>query len=408
LRKAPPLRILYAAGPGDVVGTFEYWRRGQDDPRVTDVAYSAQFFDLCRDLRAEARVVSSHHRRKLVKYGSFHVENRPNRWQHARGARYHLGALGHGVSLLRDALQFRADVVVAMDVPFFVFLPLARLGTAIVPALHSVPWPTGQLEHRPIRHLLSKLTAQLFSDGCAAILSHEGACEEQVRRLTRGRHAPISTFVPIFRRGTFAGLADRMAPRPPFRVLFAGRIEPEKGVFDLVEVARILAAAGRDDIEFEVCGQGSAMAGFVHAVADEGLEARMRIRGHLGQAELRETFARCHAVIVPSRIQEGFPTVVAEATLAGRPLVASALCPAAAFVGGAVATTVRPGDFEGYRDTILRLCDDAKAYEASQHASAAFREQFLDETRGWGAALRSVLQMLAESGASRALSSPVA
>ena len=41
-----PLRIVYAAGPGDVVGTYRHWKEGRDDPSQVAITYSGQFYDL--------------------------------------------------------------------------------------------------------------------------------------------------------------------------------------------------------------------------------------------------------------------------------------------------------------------------------------------------------------------------
>ena len=38
-----PLRILYAAGPGNVLGTYRHWRGGEDDPSQVAMTYSGQF-----------------------------------------------------------------------------------------------------------------------------------------------------------------------------------------------------------------------------------------------------------------------------------------------------------------------------------------------------------------------------
>ena len=46
----PPLRILYAAGPGDVIGTYRHWKEGRDDPSQIAITYSGQFYSLCKEL----------------------------------------------------------------------------------------------------------------------------------------------------------------------------------------------------------------------------------------------------------------------------------------------------------------------------------------------------------------------
>ena len=71
------LRILYAAGPGDVIGTYRHWKQGLDDPSEVAVTYSSQLFDVCRELGAEAWVISYHPRRQKLRDGPFVVEHRP-------------------------------------------------------------------------------------------------------------------------------------------------------------------------------------------------------------------------------------------------------------------------------------------------------------------------------------------
>jgi glycogen synthase len=44
-----------------------------------------------------------------------------------------------------------------------------------------------------------------------------------------------------------------------FRVLFIGRIEFDKGVFDLLEAARKISKQGIKDIVFDICGDGTAL-----------------------------------------------------------------------------------------------------------------------------------------------------
>jgi hypothetical protein len=52
------LRILYAAGCGDVISTYKHWVQGQDDPSQLAITYSGQFYEVCRDLDAQAYVIS--------------------------------------------------------------------------------------------------------------------------------------------------------------------------------------------------------------------------------------------------------------------------------------------------------------------------------------------------------------
>src|SRR5215212_3777438 len=76
-RATRPLRILYAAGPGDVVGTYRHWKERRDDPSQVAMTYSGQFYDLCQSLGAEAYLVSYCPRKDKLVDGTFTVEHRP-------------------------------------------------------------------------------------------------------------------------------------------------------------------------------------------------------------------------------------------------------------------------------------------------------------------------------------------
>lgn len=74
---ASPLRIVYAAGPGDVIGTYHHWAAGRDDPSQVAVTYSSQFYDFCRETPACGYVISSNKRKDRVEQENLIVEHRP-------------------------------------------------------------------------------------------------------------------------------------------------------------------------------------------------------------------------------------------------------------------------------------------------------------------------------------------
>jgi glycogen(starch) synthase len=387
------LRVLYVAGPGNVLGTYRCWARGEDDPGVPDVAYSRQFFDVCRDLGAAAWVIAAHPEAANVIDGDLRIEHRPIPLATRAGAAYHLGRTWYTLGLLRSAIAFGADVMVVnahgVQWPVLAAGPLA--GIKVVPTLHNSLWLPFLPTSRSSRLQLA-LARPVFSGQSFAILSHPGTCARQVAELCAAKSAPIYSFIPHYRRNAFPDLPRRGPAQPPFRVLFIGRIEADKGVFDMLEVARQLATAGRLDFEFDLCGSGSALDQLRTEAAQAGVAERFRCHGRLQGRELRQMFGRCHAVVVPTRadFSEGFNAVVAEAVIAGRPVVTSAVCPALDLVRDA-AVEVPPGDAGAYRDALVRLCDDVPFYEARRAACDDLKAQFFDGEQSWGAALGRVL-----------------
>jgi glycosyltransferase involved in cell wall biosynthesis len=393
------MRLLYASGPGDTIGTFRLWLRGEDDPSVPDVAYSRQFFDVCKEAGAEAWVISSNPQVKTVEERGIRVEHRPVPGIESSGVTWHAGHVHYTRGLLRSALEFKADVAVISGhgTHWFPLKKFARHGIRVVACLHNTLWPM----FRPpdlLGRLLLRWARPFFAQDCLAVLSHPGACVDQLAALTGGQSRPVIPFLPLYRPAMFEGIATRVEPASPFRVLFVGRIEREKGVYDLLEIARQFERAGRQDVEFDLCGTGSVLEALRADVAQAGLGERFRVRGHLQGEALRERFARCHAVVVPTRttFTEGFNAVVCEAVLSGRPVITSRVCPALGSVAEA-ALEVPPDDVAGYRVAIERLAGDASLYAAKREACARLAAQFLDSKNSWGAGLSGILKTAASS-----------
>ena len=141
---------------------------------------------------------------------------------------------------------------------------------------------------------------------------------DQLSTLLAGTEKLVIPFLPNYRPQSFEGLPPASSP-PPSRVFFAGRIEKNKGVFDLLDIARRFAAEQRLDIEFDLCGDGSALADLRKAVESAGVGARFRCHGHCDKSTMRNMYAQAHVVIAPttSDFIEGFNKVVAEGGFGG-------------------------------------------------------------------------------------------
>lgn len=389
-----PPRILYAAGPGNVIGTFEHWRAGRDDPSQVAVTYSGQFYDVARDLGARAVVVSSNVERRKHHDGNFRIEHRPfPRWVRG-GLLYHVSRAGWALRLVVTALCSGTDVAVVSTCDHWWLLrPMRWFGVTVVPSLHCVLRAKSRTDRLS---LLERMNLR-FLAGSDALMAVSQDIADQVRSLADKPDLNVRVFVPHYRRHAFDGIGAPPEPRKPFRVFFAGRIERNKGVFDLLDVARRLATAGRDYIEFDLCGSGGALEQLRREADAAGLAGRFRCHGHLQKPQMREMYGQSHVVIVPTTTDfvEGFNKVVAEAVLAGRPVITSSVCPALSYVRDAV-VEVLPDDVKGYGDAILALCDNAALYDAKRRGCETAKEQFYDPSRSWAATLKRVL---AEVGA---------
>jgi glycosyltransferase involved in cell wall biosynthesis len=388
-----PLRILYAAGPGNVLGTYRHWKEGKDDPTQIAMTYSGQFYDVVRDLDARAYVIATCPIPGKLKDGNFRIVHRRVPFQNSSGFLYHFGQFYYGLRLLVSALRLRANVaVVCAGTHWFVLWLMTLMRIKVIPTLHCVLWTKIRRQPTFFQRVIQVFNGWFFSHGCAAIISVSDEISRQVAELTANRSRPVTAFVPQYRRSSFAKIRAPQESVSPFNVLYVGRIETNKGVFEVVEIARRLRKAGRTEFQFDLCGDGSALEALRTAIDAAGLNLTVRCHGHCDQSTMAEMYSRSHVVIVPttSDFIEGFNKVVAEGVLAGRPVITSSVCPALALVRDSV-LEVPPDDVAAYTDAVMKLRDDMELYRAKRSACDAAREQFYDHRKGWAAVLEKVL-----------------
>ncbi len=385
--------MFYASGPGDSIATYRHWKQGCDDPSEPVVAYSGQFFDLCRELKAEAFVLSTCPRRDQLRDGQFRIEHRPHPAHESSGIRFHLGQLSYGLRMIFTALRFQPDLTIVNEGAHW--FTLALLTVARIPVVPSLHVRLSQPVSRKavLRRTVSALNRLFFRHCCSALLVASPEIQSDLQLGPRPR-AKAFCFLPLYRRATFDNIAQPQHGQRPFNVMYIGRVEANKGALDLVRIARLVCRE-RKDVLFHVCGTGSASEELQKRMSRAGLESRFRLHGYCNRARLAQMYGRAHVVIVPTRseIGEGFNQVTAEAVLAGRPVIASSLCPAVNYVREAV-VEVRPDDLGGYARAILMLASDEAAYRSRQEASAKVQAPFYDSNHSWGAGLKQIVLSL--------------
>jgi glycosyltransferase involved in cell wall biosynthesis len=108
--------------------------------------------------------------------------------------------------------------------------------------------------------------------------------------------------------------APRQGRRPgPLRVVYVGRLEPNKGALEAIRMVRDLPSSA--EVELTICGDGTIAAqverearGSGTPVTTTGSVSHQQVTAHLAEADL---------FLYPSTYPEGFPTVLLEAGAAG-------------------------------------------------------------------------------------------
>ena len=163
-----------------------------------------------------------------------------------------------------------------------------------------------------------KLATRLLlrgTDGVFVLSSEELAAFRPLASHTR-LEVVSNPFVPL------GEAKPRTAERAsPARLLFVGRLLPEKGVFDVVDALDLLGQRGAE-AELVIAGAGPAEAELARRVTARRLESHVTLAGHLPPASLAQHYADADVFVFPTyHPVEGFPTVIAEAMGAGLPIV---------------------------------------------------------------------------------------
>jgi glycosyltransferase involved in cell wall biosynthesis len=175
--------------------------------------------------------------------------------------------------------------------------------------------------------------------------------DEHARLHWRPRHGHM---VPCGLPPALTALAERdPGPRGTARLLFAGRVDPSKGIDDAVEALAALPA----EVTLSVAGI------VTDAEYAAGLRARSgdRVRwlGELSREELFGAFAEHDVLVYPSREPESFGLGILEAQAAGLVAVTSAPGGPREFLAdGENCLLHEPGDVDGLVHAIQRLQDE--------------------------------------------------
>jgi glycosyltransferase involved in cell wall biosynthesis len=405
------------SGAGDASRSLRAFAEDRFNPDIGHLGYSDQLMRACKSLGLELFITCTHPRAEDLTVGDTHVLRRNDPLAGRKRWAYQLAHVAAAEQIVADAIKLKADAVIVPTEPYpFLLEPLRFLGVSVIQSLHCVLWPFWRPRPAAVNATAS-LLGRAYRKNIAAVLSASHYITEQVQSLAGPAACPIVEFLPTFREEAYRNVPAPTSTRP-FRVMFVGRFEEDKGVLTLLEVARRLRALGRSDVVFDMCGDGSAFESVKATVAREGLTEVFVLHGWCNADRLKHISGTAHAFVVPTTTGfiEGFNHAVIEGLLVGRPIVTSRVCPAVDYVSGGV-SLVEPDDAESYLGGILRLADRPEHYERLQRASLPAAAPFLASqgngdrfaAHGFAAAVTEVLAALAEGRApkTRLISTPV-
>jgi glycosyltransferase involved in cell wall biosynthesis len=226
------------------------------------------------------------------------------------------------------------------------------------------------------------------------------ACSGHVLRRVAAAHPEAAGKCEIVFNGADVGRFSPGRPEPEgaLRILFVGRVSPEKGVHLLVEAFNRIADAFPTAVLDLVGGVGSLPAEFLVALSDDPLvrgldqfyrvdyfadlqrripdrlRSRILFHGNQDHAQLVSHYRRAYVFVNPS-LSDAFPLTVVEAMAAGLPVVASAVGGVPeAIVDGVTGMLVRPDDADALASALAAVLGDRSSRERMAGAARARAE----------------------------------
>ena len=253
--KSNKIDLIYIEGTGDIVEALTRWHNQEDVLTETSRTFSGQVFDFCRKNELNTLAISSFNEKKSVKYENFRAHSKPKIILNGSFG-YHLSQIIHGLRIIGTLIRYRPKYVHITNgtTHLFILAPLKLLNIKIFPQFHNTFFAKGYPPKRIFQLLLLKLDAWFLTHIADAAICCSPEIQRQIIEITNGKNCPIYLFSAQFYHKDF--IDSKPIPlhsSKPFVVVFAGRIERNKGVYDILEIARALK---HDNVIFHICGGG--------------------------------------------------------------------------------------------------------------------------------------------------------
>jgi glycosyltransferase involved in cell wall biosynthesis len=150
----------------------------------------------------------------------------------------------------------------------------------------------------------------------------------------------------------------------PLQILFLGRIERWKGIFDLLAACEATLISNKK-LRLVFAGQGVDLTDLENLVRKKGLSSQVRFWGGLEHKMLPELIRRCYCVVTPTRsnFPEGRCMAAMEALVMGKPVIAPDFGPFPYLVQDNVNGLLYEADnVDSLREKIEKLINDNDLY----------------------------------------------
>jgi len=387
------------SGPANLINSYKCWRNNQQDPSQVSITFSSQILDYCRDNNVDVFMTSTHANGEVCQDDNVIIEHRkrPIVPLVSDSFSYQIGSLLHTLAMLRKAIRFRADVALvdSGSTHYFMLFLFRVFGIKVITIMHNTLWPKGFRPTGRLSRIRSWCDRAFLIHGANAILSVSKECENQILELCGNKPdfvEKLFSFRAQFHKEYFEGISTPEYEQQPFKIMFIGRIEKYKGVFDLLDIAERLERKHSKRFQWVICGTGPELEGLRAVSTEKGLSDIVDILGWVSLEQLQTIYKGSHMSIVPttSGFSEGLAMTAVESVLAGRPVITSSVVPALSEMRPACYEAVTD-DIDSYVSGVEKIALSKPLYEKMRLSCMDEALQFLDRDQGLTVVLKKAL-----------------
>lgn len=311
-------KVSYVPGPGDVVGTYEYWRKGIEDPRVPVMTYSSMMYSAVKKINAKLQVVTH-----------FSPPDTNEDWiifsqvpETSKAKSYFLSQIERLRTIRSHLDSFSPDIViVASDIPTILLFILKSSRWKLCLSIHNTYWPAGRNPPVGYRAWIKRRLFQVNLRLVDTAICTSKECARQLNMLSP--RIKVKTELPIVRHKIVPNKSTMVR-----KLVFLGRIESSKGVFMLADCVNQLSKSFPELI-CNFAGAGSDSNKFIDYISKIN-NKNINYLGKLSADQVHELLHNSDLLVVPTTtaFNEGLALVGFEAAVHLVPSLFSDVVPA--------------------------------------------------------------------------------
>lgn len=324
-----PLRISYIPGPGNLKSTYCFWRQGEFDPNTPSIAYSTQFFELGQRLNADLQVImrgakpmsaETHGNATFTRVAMRPMPSFISYWREM---------INLALKCRSELKSFNPHIVIVVGNFFWGAFPLLRVNKArLVLTAHTTCWPMG-VKKRSLRMRIENLIRRFGLAFVHSSINISPECARQVKGLSPRAMPARIAYPQQIRRAKQAEAKAEACGAQNQNIVYLGRIEENKGVFDLLAAFKNIQA-NHNNARLLIAGSGGCNEKLAMRIEADFADRSVEHLGRLDAAGIHELLQRAYALVCPTRTSfcEGNAAVCYEAGTHGVPVIASSVVPA--------------------------------------------------------------------------------